>query len=168
MPEFGVHVIRKINRRGAHRQINHLALRREHVNAVVEQTGFELFGQRTDFTDVANPFPHLVFPVEHLPQPGDFFVITLVLPSAFFVAPMRRDTQLGAVMHLVRADLHFDRFTLGADHRRVQRAIVIALGLGDVIVELLRDRRPQVVHHPQHGVTILHVIDQHAHRAHVI
>jgi hypothetical protein len=49
------------------------------------------------------------------------------------------------LVHLERADLHFERLALRADHRRVQRAVVFALGFGDVVVELAGQRRPQVM-----------------------
>jgi hypothetical protein len=74
--------------------------------------------------------------------------------AAFLVAPVRGDAELGVLVHLARADLHFERLALRADHRGVQRAVVVALGLGDVVVELARDRRPQVVHHAERGVAL--------------
>ena len=87
---------------------------------------------------------------------------------AFLVAPVRGDAVLGVLVHLVGADLHLERLALGADHRRVQRAVVVGLGLGDVVVELARQRRPQVVDDAERRVAILDVVDQDAHGADVV
>jgi hypothetical protein len=38
----------------------------------------------------------------------------------------------------------------------------------DVVVELLRDRLPDVVHDAEHGVAVLDLVHQHAQRAHVV
>ena len=81
---------------------------------------------------------------------------------------MRGNAALGVRMHLVRADLHFERLAFGADHRRVQRLVVIALGPRDVVVELARQRRPQRVHDAERGVAGGDVVDQHAQRADVV
>ena len=51
------------------------------------------------------------------------------MPRApFLVAPVRGHAELGVLVHLVRADLHFERLAFGADHRGVQRPVVVALG----------------------------------------
>ena len=90
------------------------------------------------------------------------------MARAFLVAPVRGDAELGVLVHLVRADLDFDGLAFRPDHRGVQRAIVVRLRLRDVVVELPRHRRPQVVHDAERGVAVLHVVDEHAHRAHVV
>jgi hypothetical protein len=64
--------------------------------------------------------------------------------------------------------LNFERQLAGTDHGRVQRAIKIVLGRGDVVVELARNVRPQSVHDTQHGVAIGDGGDQHAHRSNIV
>ena len=81
---------------------------------------------------------------------------------------MRGDAELGMTMHLLRADLHFERLPLRPDHRRVQRLVQIALRPRNVVVEFLRDRLPQVVHHAERGVAVLHLGHDDAQRAHVV
>ena len=44
----------------------------------------------------------------------------------------------------------------------MQRAVVIALGIGNVVVEFLGDRRPQVVDDAKRGVAVLDVVDDDA------
>ena len=63
-------------------------------------------------------------------------------------------------MHIMGANLDFDGLTLGADHRGVQGAVVIVLGVCDVVVELARQVRPEIVHRAKGCVAILDVIDE--------
>jgi hypothetical protein len=81
---------------------------------------------------------------------------------------VRAHTQFGLFVHGVGADLHFQHLALRADHRRVQRAVAVLLGVGDVVVELLGDVPPQGVDDAQRGVAVAHFRDQHAHGAHVV
>ena len=71
-------------------------------------------------------------------------------------------------MHGVGADLHLQHLALGADHRGMQRAIAILLGVGDVIVEFLGNVPPQGVHDTQRGVAVTHFRNQHANGANVV
>ena len=149
--EVGVQRVGEVDRRRAARQVDDLALRREDVDGVVERRLLRLLGP-------ARPVGDLVAPGQQLAQPGDLVVERAfrfdALP-AFLVAPVRRDAELGLAVHLLGADLHFQRAAARPDHRGVQRLVVVALGPRDVVVELLRDRLPQVVHHAQHAVAVL-------------
>ncbi|MNQ60539.1 hypothetical protein D3C85_748220 [compost metagenome] len=71
-------------------------------------------------------------------------------------------------MHGVGADLHLQHLAVRADHRGVQRAVAVLLGVGDVVVELLGDVPPEGVHDTEGGVAIAHLRHQHAHGAHVV
>lgn len=84
------------------------------------------------------------------------------------VAPVGADPQLSLFVHRVGTDLHFQHLALRADDRRVQRAVTVLLGVGDVVVELFRNVPPQGVDDPQRGVAVAHFRDQHAHRAHIV
>src|SRR5207248_6850134 len=66
------------------------------------------------------------------------------------------------------ADLHLDRLVLRANHRGVQRLVEVALGPRDVVVELLRDRLPQVVDDAERGIAVLYRGHDDAQRAHVV
>ena len=74
---------------------------------------------------------------------------------------MRGDTELGAVVHLVRADLDLDRAPLRTDHRRVQRLVQVELRGRDVVLEAAGDRVPAGVDRAEHGVAVADVVDQH-------
>ncbi len=81
---------------------------------------------------------------------------------------MGRHAQLGVLVHFAGADLHFQGAAILGPHGGVQRAVVVALGLGDVIVELAGHRRPQLMHQAQGGVAVLHLLDDDAQGAHVV
>ena len=80
---------------------------------------------------------------------------------------MRGDTVLGVIVHRARADLDLDGLAARPDDRRVQGAVAVLLGIGDVVVELAHDRLPAAVHDAERAVALLHVLDQYPHRAHV-
>ncbi len=101
MADFSVDVVGEVNRRRPHGQIDDLALRREDVDAIledIEANGVDeiasvafVLGQFLD--TLAHP-SHLI---HHLITEGNV---------ALFVAPMRRDAILRNVMHPLRADLN--------------------------------------------------------------
>ncbi len=81
--------------------------------------------------------------------------------DAFLVLPVRGDTELGALVHLVRADLDLDGTALRPDHRRVQRLVQVELRRRDVVLEATRDRVPAGVDRAEHGVAVADVVDEH-------
>ena len=163
VPEVGVQRIGEVDRRRSRGQVNHPALRRHHVHRVVQRRLLELLHPRRRIR-------HLVAPRQQLPQPRDLLVEGAFGARAgpgLLVTPVRGHAELGVLVHLLRADLHFQRAPVRADHGRVQAAVQVGLGTRDVVVELLRDRRPQVVHDAEGRIAVLQRIDDHAHRAHV-
>ena len=87
--------------------------------------------------------------------------------AAFLVGPVRRDAELGVLVHLARADLHLDALRLRPDHGGVDRAVAVALGGRDVVIELARHVGPLAVHDAERRVALGDRVDHHAHRAHV-
>ncbi len=140
-----------------------MAVRGEDVDPIRLDIHAQLFGQATNVAQFFVPF-------QHLTQPGDFLLV-LVGPGldvGALVAPVRAHTQLRLFVHGVGADLHFQHLALGADHRGVQRAIAVFLGVGDVVVKLLGNMPPQGVDDTQRGVAVAHFRHQHAHGAHIV
>ncbi len=78
------------------------------------------------------------------------------------VLPVRGDTELGALVHLVRADLDLDRTPLRADHGGVQGLIQVELRGGDVVLEPSRDRIPARVDRAEDRVAVADVVDEDA------
>ena len=159
--DVGVHVVGEVQHRGSARQVHHLALRREQVHAVVEQVGAQPGHEGRVVVGVA----------ARLQQRADGRHLALeggIGGAALLVAPVRGDAELGVLVHVVGADLHFQGAAFGPDHRGVQRLVVVALGPRDVVVEFARHVRPQRVDHAQRGVAVGHVGHQHAQRADVV
>ena len=120
--------------------------------------------------DPVRAIGNLVFPGQELAQPGDLFVVVVLARplAAFLVTPVGSDAQFGVLVHFLSANLDFQAAPVRTMHGRMQRAVVIAFGIRDVVVEFLGDRRPQVMHDAECGVAILQVIDNDAQGAHVI
>ena len=74
---------------------------------------------------------------------------------------MRGDAELGALVHLVGADLDLDRAPLRPDHRRVQRLVQVELRRRDVVLEAAGDRVPAGVDRAEHRVAVADVVDEH-------
>ncbi len=161
--DFGVHAVGEVQRRGTLGQVDGMAVRGEHVDPVRLDVDPQLLGQATDVAQ-------LFVPLQHLAQPGNllFVMVGTGLDVGALVAPVGANTQLGFLVHAVGTDLHFQHLALGADHRGVQRAIAVLLGVGDVVVELLGDMPPQGVHDAQRGVAVADFRHQHAYRAHIV
>src|SRR5690606_30544034 len=149
--------------------VHHLALGRERIDAVLDQFAVE-------FPEQA----HIAFGagIEQAPHPFDLAVERRIAggrtacaarhAAGFLVAPVRGHAEFGLGMHVEGADLHFERLAFGADHGGVQRAVVVVLGPGDVVVELAGQRRPQRVDDAERGVAGGDVVDHHPHRAQVV
>jgi hypothetical protein len=159
--DVGVHAVREVDRGRAERQVEDVAAGREHVDLVLKDVGLE----RGD--DVAR-VDDLLLPVHQLPEPVELGVGLLAGLAALLVGPVGGDAVLAEGVHLLGADLDLERAPAGPDDRGVQRLISVGLGLGDIVVELARDRRPQAVDNAEDGVTIGDRVDQHAHGADVV
>ena len=82
---------------------------------------------------------------------------------AALVQPVRGDAGLGDAMHVLRADLRFERRAERTEQRGVQRLVAVGLRDRDVVLELARDRLVQAVQDAERGVAGGHVLDQDAH-----
>ena len=71
-------------------------------------------------------------------------------------------------MHVLRANLDFNCAILRTDHAGVQRAVVVGLGLSDVVVKFAGNRLKHAVHNPKRGIAILQLRHDHANRANVV
>ena len=160
MAQTGVHLVGEVQRRRAARQINYLAARRHGVDAIGEQLVLDALDQ------VAFELRRMRW-VEHMAHPFDLALVTKIARTAFLVAPMRRDTELGVLVHVARPDLHLQGFALRADHRGMNRAVLVILRGRDVIVEFAGNVVPQGVHHAQRRIALLDRFDHDPHRAHV-
>ena len=148
MPHLGVDGVGEVDRRGAGRQRDDLALGREDVDLVLLQVELErleeldrVVGLAVDVGDALEP--------RHLRG-----VVLLGL-----VAPVGRDAVLGPVVHLRGPDLHLDRLAVQPDDRRVQRLVHVELGRVDVVLEAPVHRGPDGVDGAQGGPAVLLGLD---------
>ena len=125
------------------------AVRGQNINRVVEQLGFEGGGKV-----FLAAFRHIFAPVQELAQPGDFLLVGGIALAAFFVTPVRGDTEFVELVHIEGADLHFHAFVFRTDDDGVQTFIAVAFGVGDIVVELARNRLPEAVDNAQRGITL--------------
>ncbi len=158
-------VIGEVDWRCPSGQLNDASLRRQHINALIRLvqgrtqdvltrglTG--LFGS----LDVGVPGQQLAHPRQLA------IVVTggshlAAARACFFVAPVRRHAILGELMHFVGTDLYFERPSLLIRHHRMQRAVAIGFGTRNIVVELILQRHPQLMHERQRCVAIPHIVD---------
>src|SRR5947207_5254872 len=82
--------------------------------------------------------------------------------TARLVQPVRGHAGFGDAMHVVGAQLRFQRRTERSEERRVQRLVTVGLGNRDVILELARDRLVESVQYAQSCIACGGVVDEHA------
>ena len=80
---------------------------------------------------------------------------------------MGGDAVFGHLVHLGRADLHFNR-PVPANYGRVQRLVAIGFGQADVILEATRNRPEGVMHHGQSAITTFDIGREDPQGGHVV
>ena len=71
-------------------------------------------------------------------------------------------------MHFPGADLDFDGLVSGPIHGGVQRAVVVGLRLGDVVLDAVVEGNPQGVHGPQGAIALLDAVDDDPDRQQIV
>ena len=158
--ELRVHGIGEVDGRAPAGQLDHAALRRERIDVVVEH------GLALGLALVL----HVAAPGEQLAKPGDALLLgarRAVGVARLLVAPVRGHAELCELMHGAGADLDLERTARLVGHDRVKRLVAVGLGLGDVVVVLLRNHGEVLVHDGEHLVAALDRVDNDAHGAHV-
>ena len=163
MADLGVNPVGKVQRRRAFGQIDGVTVRGEDIHPVRLDIDAQLIGQATDIAQ-------FFVPLQHLAQPRDFLFV-LVGPGldvSALVAPVRANPQLGLFVHGMGANLHFQDLAFRPDHGSMQRAVAVLLGVGDIVVEFLRDMPPQGMDDAQRGIAVAHFRHQYPYGTHVI
>ena len=80
---------------------------------------------------------------------------------------MGRNPEFGHMVHLKRADLHFDR-AMPTDHRRVQGLVAVGFRQPDVVLEATGNRAEGVVNHREGAVAALDIGGEDPQRRHVV
>ena len=81
---------------------------------------------------------------------------------------MCRDTILGDAVHLLGANLDLDALAGGSEHRRVERLVAVGLRDGDVVLEAVGHRLPDIVDDAERLVALRLVLDDDAEGGHVV
>src|SRR5471030_882182 len=152
MSDIAVNVVGEVERRRAHRQVDHIAFRGKHVNTIVEDL-------TAHFVKHFARIGHLFLPGNQLTQPGNTAFVTTTATTgdrrALFIFPVSSDAQFGVFMHLTGTDLHFQRFTAWSEYHGVNRLITVRFRVSDVVVEFIRQMAEMGMHNPQCGVAVL-------------
>ena len=159
--DVAVNGVGEVHGGGALRQFHDPAFGGEGIDLVREQVDLDVFkeflgvaGDPVHLNDIAQPFARAPVGAAAIPAaapPGAGLALGLV-------QPVRGDPGLGHVLHRAGADLYFNGHAKGAEQIRVQRLIAVALGDGDIVLELARRRFIQVVHGADRAVTGVHAV----------
>ena len=121
-------------------------MRREHVHLVGEQVDLDALEELLG-----------VAALLHLDQVRQPLARALAAARvagvvAGLVVPVRGDAGLGDAVHVLGADLHFDRHAVRAEQRRVQRLVAVDARDRDVVLEAARHRLEHRVHDAERAV----------------
>ena len=87
--------------------------------------------------------------------------------SSLLVLPVRGDAGLGDPVHVLGADLHFDRHAVRPEQRGVQRLVAVDARDRDVVLEASRHRLEHAVHDAERAVAGVGAVDDDAQAVHV-
>ena len=86
-----------------------------------------------------------------------FLLAGLFLRSAgLLILPVRCDTELCRTVHLEGTDLDLERYTVGADDRRMQRLVHVRLRHRDVVLEAARNRSVHLMDYAERRIAVPH------------
>ena len=152
--DVGVHSVGEIERHGAARQADQLAFGREDEHLVEEH--FEL-GVLDQVLGVAAVFEHLhqlAQVDQRVAAAGRLHRLGVEAVGLVLVAPVGGDPLLRHPVHGLGADLHLDAHALGPHHGGVQRAVVVALGRRDEVLEPLGHAGPGAMDDAERAVAV--------------
>ncbi len=148
MADIGMHGVSEVDRCRARRQFDNAPFRRENVNLIREEIGFNALDKFKRATCALLQLQQALHPALGADLRGG-----AAFAAVLFVSPVRRDTHLRHLIHIFGTNLHLNRDTVRANHGGVQRLISVRFWNGDVIFDAPRTRLVQAVHLPQHAIT---------------
>ena len=161
-------LVRKIHRGSTGGKLNDAALRRQTVDMVV------FHGRRCRLpllprlcigglgALLGSAPAHITPPGQELTQPRHALLLSnggAVGIARLFVAPMRSNTEFGKFMHGSSADLNFNRPAELIGNDGMERLITIGLGIGNIVVILLRQNREVLLHNRERFIALLNGFD---------
>ena len=149
-PTCGMDGVGEVDRRGAARQGDQVALGREAEHLVLEHLELGVL------EEILGP-GRVLEDVQQLADPA--ILLALGDPGALLVGPVRRHAELGQLVHVAGADLHLDLAPLRPDDRGVQRAVAVGLGRADEVLEAPGQHVVGAVDDAQGRVAGRHAVD---------
>ena len=149
MADVGVNRVREVHGGRILGQHLHLSARREGVDLLRIEIDLQVLEELLRI-------PHLLLPFEQLAQPLEVLLVAARADAAFLVLPVRRDPFFGVAVHFRRTDLHFERESVLADHRGVQRLIAVGPRHRDEVLDASGHRRPGLMDDAERRVAVLH------------
>src|SRR2546429_1455266 len=140
---------------------SHVAAGREHENLVLVEVDFQELEKFLGRVRV-------LLQLEQLAEPREVAVQLVRALAALLEEPVRRDTVLRGVVHLMGTDLDLVQLAARPEHGGVERLVAVRLRARDVILDALLQRRPLVVDHPQDVIALGDIVHQHADREEII
>jgi hypothetical protein len=133
------------------------ALWRETENLVPEQFKLGVFKEFLRLIALGNVRDGVAKPGIGTALAGQAFAVG---NQAVLVERVRGNAEFGDAVHVEGADLQFDALLLGPDNGGVERAVIVLLGRGDIVLETARHHAPGRMDDAQGAVTILLRLNQ--------
>ena len=159
MADIGMHGVSEVDRRRARRQFDNAPFRRENVNLIREEIGFNALDKFKRATCTLLQLQQALHPALGADLRGG-----AAFAAVLFISPVRRDTHFRHLIHVFGTNLHLNRNAVRANHGGVQRLISVRFWNGDVIFDAPRTWLVQAMHLPQHAVAGVRVVDDDAER----
>src|SRR5207248_3753286 len=111
--------------------------------------------------------------VHELTNPLVPLLVGALRAAAVLVGPVRRNAELGRLLHLAGADLDLEWPPLGADDRRMEGPVAVELRHRDVVLEAAGHRLPEGWAEAERAVAVACpllavALHDHAHRGEVV
>ena len=161
-------LVRKIHRGSTGGELNDAALRRQAVDMII------FHGRRCRMpllprlsigcldALLSSAPAHITPPGQKLTQPRHTLLLSngsSVGIARLLVAPMRCNTEFCKFMHGSGADLNFNRAAELIGNDGMERLIAIRLGIGNIVVILLRQNREVLLHNRERFIALLDGFD---------
>ena len=156
MTDIGMHCISEVDGRCTGRQLDNAPFRCENVNLIREEIGFNALDKFKRTTGALLQLQQALHPALGADLCGSTGFAVL------FISPVRGNTHLRHLIHIFGTDLDLNRHAVRANHRGVQRLIAVRFWNGDVVFHATRTRLVQAMHLPEHAITGVRIIDDHA------
>ena len=160
--DIGVHGIGEVDRRGAARQRDQPALRREAEDLVLEQLELGVFEEVFGIVALGQLLDGAAQPAIGVGVLGNLVAGAVRLAGAVLVDGVRGDAVFGDRVHLPGADLQLDALVGRADDGGVDRAVVVLLRRRDVVLEAAGHHRPGRVDGAERAIAVLDRVDDDA------